>query len=79
MDYNLFDGLRFEPVSDMKIQNTDQIERFPEHTPIGMAYVPFQQWEEPYEISVGFDIGTIFPELNLPLNPKGGNINERKR
>lgn len=39
--------------------------RFPEHTPIGMAYVPFQQWEEPYPENKALEEGTIFPSLNL--------------
>ncbi len=38
---------------------------FPEHTPIGMAYVPFQQWEEPYPENKALEEGTIFPSLNL--------------
>ncbi len=79
MDYNTFDGLRFGQISDMNLQSTAQKERFPAHTPIGMAYVPFQQWEEPYEIKTGFKIGTIFPELDLPFEPKGGVLDERKR
>ncbi|MGN1416037.1 MAG: spore coat associated protein CotJA [Oscillospiraceae bacterium] len=38
---------------------------FPEHTPIGMAYVPFQQWEQPYPENKALEEGTIFPSLNL--------------
>lgn len=34
--------------------------------PIGMAYVPWQHWNELYEIEKGFKAGTIFPELNKP-------------
>ena len=26
--------------------------RFPEDTPLAMAYVPFQMWEKPYEADV---------------------------
>lgn len=40
---------------------------FPPETPIGMAYVPFQQWKPPYEDYVGFMRGTIFEELDLPF------------
>lgn len=39
--------------------------KFPEHTPIAMAYVPFQQWEEPYPENKALEEGTIFPSLNL--------------
>ena len=32
-----------------------------------MAYVPLQSWEKTYDPSVGFDRGTIFPELDKPF------------
>lgn len=34
--------------------------------PVGMAYVPWQNFTEVYEPDKAFSIGTIFPELNLP-------------
>ena len=41
--------------------------------PIAMAYVPWQQWQQPYELEKGFSIGTIFPDLNLPwVGSEGG-------
>ena len=33
--------------------------------PIGMAYVPIQQWRRLYDICVAFRNGTLFQELNL--------------
>ena len=30
---------------------------FPDQTPPGMAYVPYQQWEEPYDADTAFPIG----------------------
>ena len=39
----------------------------PKDMPIGMAYVPFQQWDTPYEGAVGYSRGTIFKELDLPF------------
>lgn len=33
--------------------------------PIGMAYVPWQQWCQTYPMEQGFRQGTIFPELDL--------------
>lgn len=42
--------------------------RFPEHTPIGMAYVPFQEWEEPYPENKALEEGTIFPSLDLKFS-----------
>lgn len=41
--------------------------KFPSDTPIAMAYVPFQQWEEPYDMQTGLSRGTVFPQLDLPF------------
>lgn len=35
--------------------------------PLGMAYVPIQQWDCVYEDAVGWSRGTIFPCLDLPF------------
>lgn len=35
--------------------------------PIGMGYVPWQVWNQPYPLEKGFVRGTIFPELDLPF------------
>ena len=51
---------------------------FPKETPIGMAYVPFQQWEEPYSENVAFEKGTIFPSLYLPFLCGEVDKNDRK-
>ena len=40
---------------------------FPAETPVGMAYVPYQQWKNVYEPSVGLDRGTIFEDLDKPF------------
>lgn len=32
-----------------------------------MAYVPFQRWCPTYEPEVGFNRGTMFPELDKPF------------
>ena len=41
-------------------------------TTIAMAYVPWQQWQNVYEICRGFERGTIFEDLNKPFTGKGG-------
>ena len=41
--------------------------KFPEHTPIGMMYVPYQEWETPYDPDLAISRGTIFPSLDLPF------------
>lgn len=40
--------------------------------PLAMAYVPWQNWHEIYDICEGFQSGTIFEELNKPFLGKGG-------
>jgi hypothetical protein len=45
---------------------------FPPKTPIGMCYVPFQQWETPLAENIGFEAGTIFPGLVLPFSTSKG-------
>lgn len=34
---------------------------------LAMAYVPYQRWNETYEPALGFQRGTIFPELDKPF------------
>ncbi|MFO7160321.1 MAG: spore coat associated protein CotJA [[Clostridium] cellulosi] len=45
---------------------------FPAQTPIGMAYVPFQQLTAIYDENTGFKAGTIFPDLDKPWIGSGG-------
>ncbi|MBQ8928676.1 MAG: spore coat associated protein CotJA [Oscillospiraceae bacterium] len=40
---------------------------FPDVTPPGMAYVPFQQWGDVYEAEQGMQQGTMFPVLDMPF------------
>lgn len=40
---------------------------FPKEIPFAMAYVPFQQWQKPYDPEAGLDRGTIFPCLDKPF------------
>lgn len=41
--------------------------RFPADTPVGMAYVPYQFWERPYDMSTALSRGTLFPSLDKPF------------
>ncbi len=52
-------------------ENGNEISPFPPQTPPGMAYVPYQQWETPYDMDTAFPIGTIFPALDYPLRGGG--------
>lgn len=47
---------------------------FPSETPVGMAYVPFQQWRETFDADTALSRGTLFPELDLPF--LGGGCSE---
>lgn len=38
-----------------------------EQYPVGMGYVPWQQWQQTYPLEQGFNRGTIFPDLDLPF------------
>jgi hypothetical protein len=44
-----------------------------EHMPIGMAYVPMQEWGELYDACDGLYEGCAFPELNLIFCGVRGN------
>ena len=47
---------------------------FPDVTPPGMAYVPYQLWSEHiYNSETGIQQGTLFPVLDLPFSPAGGD------
>ena len=35
--------------------------------PLGMAYVPWQQFQEVYDVEKAINCGTIFPELYMPF------------
>ena len=49
--------------------------RFPQSTPLAMAYVPFQEWGEVYTDDEAFPKGTLFPELDFPFT-RGADSNE---
>lgn len=40
--------------------------------PLAMAYVPWQKWCKIYDVCEGFQRGTIFRELDMPFEGKGG-------
>lgn len=78
----MFENIEFnsEPVSRINTGKSNMnISQFPKNTPIGMAYVPVQQWGKTYDEITAFERGTLFPELDLPFAPEEGCCNERKR
>lgn len=62
----------------MKSSGNGEMTAFPAETPIGMCYVPFQQWETPYAENIALERGTIFPSLDLPFCGKEVPGDERK-
>lgn len=45
--------------------NCDDNNRHMAHMPVGIGYVPMQQWEKMYDPSTALCEGTAFPSLNL--------------
>ena len=39
-----------------------------EQYPVGMGYVPWQQWQQTYPLDKGLQRGTIFPDLDLTFH-----------
>lgn len=77
MDFSMFENIHVapeirRPVMKPSENDMNKKPRFPEHTPLAMAYVPFQRWEQPYSEEKAFKRGTIFPELDLPFAPEEG-------
>ncbi len=83
MNFNLFDDMdglilrerensQFHRTNPQRINNpvegmSGSESAFPAHTPLGMAYVPFQQWGDVYPEDKAFECGTLFPQLNFPF------------
>lgn len=44
--------------------------KFPDETPIAMAYVPFQQFGALFDSSKALEVGTLFCELDKPFTGK---------
>ena len=40
--------------------------------PLAIAYVPWQHWNETYQLDKAMQVGTIFPELDKPFLGKRG-------
>lgn len=74
MDYSYFDVIksRRQPsMANHMMSNMETSGRFPSATPLAMAYVPFQTWEEPFDASDALQAGTLFPQLDLPFMEEG--------
>jgi hypothetical protein len=49
---------------------------FPENVSLAMAYVPYQNWQNIYDVENAFSAGTIFADLDKPFLGYG---REKKR
>lgn len=47
------------------------------YRPLAMVISPVQRWAQPYDPDIGFDRGTIFPELDKPFLGEEAVRNER--
>lgn len=52
--------------NDMNLPDRRGQSAFPPETPVGMAYVPVQQFSSVFEPDVALEHGTVFPELVKP-------------
>ncbi len=57
---------------DMGMLGSDKYEGV-DRMPLAMAYVPWQRWKNVYDLNKALEIGTIFPELNLPYTGRRGD------
>lgn len=48
-----------------------------EDMPIAYSYVPYQNFESPYDKEKALRVGTIFPSLNKPLGVYGKEFSEK--
>ncbi len=74
MDYSYFDVMKMRRAAAYPQQNIQPeyiSGRFPAETPLAMAYVPFQTFEKVYEAEQALNRGTLFPELDFPLESEG--------
>ena len=58
-------------------RNTDTKKDSLYDLPLAMAYVPWQEWGNLYELDKAFMVGTIFEDLNKPFWGAGGCSNGR--
>lgn len=59
----------YQPVTAISCTDTSP-GHLEQHYSVAMAYVPWQQWQRVYSMEQGFRQGTIFPDLDLPFQPR---------
>ena len=48
-----------------------------ENLPLAYAYIPYQNYETPYDMETSLAKGTVFPKLNKPYNVYGKEFNQQ--
>lgn len=67
-----FSGLNFSDNNNSAESCHTPTSPLPKNTVPAMAYIPFQQFGEPYSSKEGFKKGTLFPCLDKPFLGEGG-------
>lgn len=53
-------------------KSADSLYDHADHLPVAMAYVPFQKYQQPFDLCYALCAGTIFPDLCKPFCGKRG-------
>ena len=65
---NLTDMLEAAEAGGCKTcRKNNTMSAFPAETPVGMAYVPYQKWQNIYDAEVALERATIFEDLDKPF------------
>lgn len=67
-----FSGLDSTDCEDNCTESYKPTSPLPKNPVPAMAYIPFQQFSQPYSSQEGFKKGTIFPCLDKPFLGEGG-------
>ena len=67
-----FSGLNRADSDDNCEESYRPISPLPKNPVPAMAYIPFQQFSQPYSSQEGFKKGTLFPCLDKPFLGEGG-------
>lgn len=67
-----FSGLNIADSDDNCEESYRPTSPLPKNPVPAMAYIPFQQFSQPYSSQEGFKKGTLFPCLDKPFLGEGG-------
>lgn len=69
--YTSWNSQQFPGASSRSEQNcqkpADSLYAHADHMPVAMAYVPFQKYQQPFDLCYALSAGTIFPDLCKPF------------